>query len=252
MAGFFALAAFLALDGYLGTRCAWLNAVFCACVILGFLSHLTFVHFYLGTIGLSVAAALKRSRDFWRIVRDLARCHALPIAFLMILYFVSVRHLKFGGGEDYVMREVITAALSLGVGGPETGVLAALVALSAAIAVIGGVLWLWRENREWAVFFAVSIFLSPVLLLIATRPEALYVRYFYINILFFLMLLGYVLGRTATCPSWGRVVAFLVMAGVLCGNFWHTRAFLETWAGSRFRGGPIHALAHGGARSSGR
>ena len=56
------------------------------------------------------------------------------------------------------------------------------------------------------------------------------VRYFYINILFFLVLLGYLFGRLAAIGNWGRVLATMMVVGTLGGNASHTNEFLPTGA----------------------
>jgi hypothetical protein len=61
LAGFFALAAFLALDRYLTVRGPAAGIAFSVATILGFLSHLTFLQFYLGAVAWSVVSCYKNS-----------------------------------------------------------------------------------------------------------------------------------------------------------------------------------------------
>ena len=73
LAVFFALAAFDLLDRYLDTR-RWPSAAgFSVCVILGFLSQLTFVSFYLATLAWSLYRLQRGAR---RESGASARCSA--------------------------------------------------------------------------------------------------------------------------------------------------------------------------------
>ena len=69
LAGFFALAAFLALDRYLESRKPWAALTFSLAVVLGFLSHLTFAHFYLGAAVWSVVRAVRQGPTAWIALR---------------------------------------------------------------------------------------------------------------------------------------------------------------------------------------
>ena len=81
LAGFFALAAFLALDRYLATRGVWANIVFVVATIFGLLSHLTFIHFYLGALVWSMVSCRNSAPSWQSEMGWLVRCHAVPILF---------------------------------------------------------------------------------------------------------------------------------------------------------------------------
>ena len=84
--------AFLALEKYLPARsCA--SAVFALATMLGTLSHLTFVQFYIGAAAWSVIACQKNATSWLQRFAWLAGLHAVPACFLLALYAIDMRTL---------------------------------------------------------------------------------------------------------------------------------------------------------------
>ncbi len=171
LAGFFALAAFLALDHFLKSRRAWAAAAFSLAVALGFLSHLTFAHFYLGALTWSVVGLVRRGPTPWAAVRAVAYCQLPPVVFLAGLYRTDVQHMVIGGGPAYSLEAVIFETLALAVGGVSGDVLFGLGALTASLVAVGAagfaLVSLWQARSDLSIFFFVAIFASPLLLLFA-------------------------------------------------------------------------------------
>src|SRR5262249_27680356 len=136
LAGFFALAALWSLQRFLATGGVWANLAFCASVIMGFLAHLSFLNFYLGPIVWSLVTLGKTRRSWRGTLAGLARCHLVPLCVLGALYLVDVSRMRIGGGDPYVLVDVLAETLALAVGSPASGpleILSGCLALAAAI-----------------------------------------------------------------------------------------------------------------------
>ncbi len=114
----FALLAFYALEGYF-TAGGWrMLVLFWVSVILGFASHLTFIHCYLA-LGLWSVYHCARCRLPARAeIRELLACHAVPSLFFLVLYFVDVRRMQIGGAPPLPTTEVLGRLFSLGLARP--------------------------------------------------------------------------------------------------------------------------------------
>lgn len=220
LTGFFALAAFWVLSRYLDSG-GWAWGIgFGILVALGFLSHLTMIFFYAGAVAWSLVAIVKRSPS-WRLAAvDLWRCHAVAVACLATFYLVSLRHYRVEGAPPYVLSEVVgqTFAVALGVASKQSVVLVAASAVAITAATLA-LVCLWRQRNDVWVFFAVTVFVAPGLLLL-TRPSSLFERFFYVCILFYLLLLSYLFGRLVQWGRAGQLVAIGCLALVMCGNGW--------------------------------
>jgi hypothetical protein len=250
LAGFFALAAFLALDRYLESRRLWAAIGFSLAVVLGFLSHLTFAHFYLGATAWSVVRAVRQGPTAWLAIRRLTLCHLLPLVFLVSLYLTDVRYMVVGGGPAYSLEAVVSETLALSVGGASVDALFGLAALTATVVAAGAaglaLVSLWQARSDLWVFFAVAIFGSPLLLLVAHRPEFLHVRYFYINIVLLLVLCSYLLGRIYRSENGGPVPFAIALVLFIAGNVSNVYDF------ARFgRGQYLAAVQHMSDKSAG-
>ncbi len=209
LAGFFALAAFLALERYLDTNRWQPLLLFWMLVPLGFFSHLTFLHFYCGAVIWSVARWLRCGLYGRALLAKTAFCHAWPLLFLVTFYFVSLRGMEIGGGDRPSFPAVIVKALSLSVGGPiALSSDQLLIALLAAGGGIAALVLMYRDGSDLWAFFLTTIFLSPLFLLVEQPHSGLFVRYFFVNIVFNLLLITYLLGararlvRSAVSPAW--------------------------------------------------
>jgi hypothetical protein len=216
LAGFFELAALVALDRYLTARGRGAAAAFSLLVPLGFLAHLTFIHFYVGALLWSIVRLVRGAAGWRSALAGLASCHAVPLAFLAALYWIDVRHIVIGGGPPYVITDVLAESLALAVGAPAVEPLVGVGALVALAVAMAGILFLWQSGSDLWVFFVGVIFLAPALLLLPARPEYLNPRYFYVIIVALLVLASYVLGRVdrwdrAGLPAFVGLVALFLL-----------------------------------------
>ena len=113
---FFALLSFYLLDRHFETKQWWLATMFSLSAAMGFLSHLTFLSFYLAALLWSGYRLMKSRPGFRQTAITTLLCHAIPIALLATLYFVDVRHLTFVGGTSSTPLNGYGTASGLGLG----------------------------------------------------------------------------------------------------------------------------------------
>jgi hypothetical protein len=156
----------------------------------------------------------------------------MPLAFLAILYTIDVREMQFGGGDPYDLWHVVWQACALAVGtfGFPTPIVAASIALGIVLAA-SGLVMLWRNGSDLWIFLVVAFVLAPALLLGLRPPPVLHERYFYLNILFFLILLSYVLSRVAKIMPGGLAYAALIAMPFILVNGRLTSDFLRIGRG---------------------
>ncbi len=172
-------------------------ALFSAAVILGFLSHLTFVCVFAGLILWSVTDGGKKPR--WMLL-----AYYIPaMAGLALIYFFDVSSLQYAGGPPTTAIAVLRSAINMSFGVPFNGPWPWLAVIT--LILIGGV-GLAIAGRRYglprAVFFLTAIILIPTALTATRRTPFLAVRYYLVCFPFMIMLL-----------SIGCAVIFQSMAG---------------------------------------
>lgn len=191
LAALFALAAFGALWKYLDRRAwGWLVA-FWVTASLGFLSHLTFVHAYLGFVVWSLRRFARERARPGDELRDLAICHAGVMIFFAPFYLFCIRGMHVEGGPPGPIWPAVERLIVVGLGGEPTLGLVSLTLF--VMLLVGGLIVLGQQSDVW-VFFAVTVAASPALFLLL-RPPFVFERYFLISFVFFLLLTAYLLGE---------------------------------------------------------
>ncbi len=210
----------------------WWDGLFACCAVLGFLAHVTFVLAY----GALVAWSL------WRLFRDrgvwssrhwgvLVGQVLVPSAVLAWLYFVNLRYLAVGGGDELPLATVVMQALSLAVGGPQTEPLAAIVAMAVLIAA-GAALWeLYRSGSDLWLPLAAGIFVLPAAALLMYKPAVIYPRYFLVSMLFLQLLISWGLVQLFHRARHGKVLYVLFLIAILAGNAMATARLLAVGRG---------------------
>jgi hypothetical protein len=231
LAGFFALAAWYALDRYLERR-SWTAALlFALSVVLCLLSHVTAIFLYAGTLTWSMWAFFGGGKSLKQGLKDAVRCHAAPLAFLAAFYALHIRDMTIGGGPQMALADVVTQSLALAAGGTNLAWLKLVLAVMVVAAAVYGLISLRREgSTQWS-FFLVGIFVAPAIVLWIQRPSQLYPRYFYLPLLLLLVLLSYVLTKIGELGAAGRWLAVGVLALIVVLNTWQTYDFLRVGRG---------------------
>jgi hypothetical protein len=225
LAVFFALAAFHLLDRFLETS-RWPFAVaFCACAILGFLSQLTFVSFYLATLAWSFYRCKGNAKRTF--VGTMLYCHAAPLLFLAAFYLVDIRHLTGIGGTPSSLLQSCIAVPAWAMGSPSHPA-AKLAATLVAIAILVGGIWLLRRTRpDLCVFFLAAIIAFPLLLVVVRGSDVIYVRYFIVAIAFLLLLFSFVLEWMYEHGPGGKAACAALLAMFLTVNGLHAASLFQ-------------------------
>ena len=255
----FALAAFDGLQRYLRDGGRWYLAQFQIAVILGFLSHLTFLYVYLALAVWSVYHFARHRATKGSEVVQLLRVHALPAAFVVVLFLVDVRHMQYGGGPSdpvaTVLGRLLCSSLGLSLDRQVSFLMVAVVAAITFAIFVQGFQTLRRAQDDSWVFFVMAIVGGPLLLLPRTlqvgnadQGPFVYERYFFMPLLFFLVLLAYVLADQARRLKAGPVLAGVVLVAIAGGNFGEILDFVENGGRGKF----LNALQYIDETSGGR
>lgn len=166
------------------------DCLFAFVALLGFASHSTYIFCFLA-IASWFAYRWSTDRALQsHALGSLIRCSAIPLVFLMWLYFSVTSEMTIGGGEGRSIIDAVSKLLTSTFGGHAEGWWnVRLVGGLGATAILIGLAVLWRAESEWAVLYASALIFVPALILILLKPQLLYTRYFLVQIIFLLMLL---------------------------------------------------------------
>jgi hypothetical protein len=228
-ATFFALAAVVLLDRVHGQGSLGALALFWGMIVLGGLSHPTFL---LIVPGLAVTALWSATRGrSWRAgACEMTRVVAVPLLVLTGLYWPRILHQMVGGVgglTEFTALRAFREWLAILVGAPRTGPWAWPLALL-ILMILGIEISLERREgeREW--LFRSSLIAVPLAVVTMVRPSFLFLRYFLVTVPFLLLVLARLLQRLfQRAPT---LAAILVLA-VLAGNARDTARFLEIGRG---------------------
>jgi hypothetical protein len=225
---FFSLLSFYLFESYLETK-RWPYALlFSLSAVLGFLSQLVFLNFYLAALVWSGYRLLKSGGGLKQAMRAALWCHALPILFLAAFYFVDIRHIRgIGGPASPSLIHSYGLALAWGLGTPAGNAMEFFSCVLAVAALIAGVRLLRRENSDLYVLFLGVILVFPILLIVVRGDDAIFVRYFIVGIAFLLILGSFVLTSLYQGHGWRRAICFLLMLLYLAANGWHIASLFQ-------------------------
>ena len=165
--------------------------------------------------------------DARRASLELAKLHALPIAFLVAHYFINVRPMVVGGGPEASLGRVLGETAALAVGAPVAMPFMIGAALVIAAVLVADALLLYRAGSDEWLLGVSTVVVAPALILTLATPEIVFPRYFLVSIAFFLLALGRTLGRLFDQGPAGRAVSLGLLALFVVGNAGHLRPFLK-------------------------
>jgi hypothetical protein len=231
-AAFFSLAMFLFIEAYWRNRRKAYLAGFWSSAVIAVLYHPTAVYVYC-SLGLwSLVREQRQGGGPVRIVRELALCHAVPLAFMAWLYIAVMRHWGSVGGDILPFARVIGDTMAVAIGLPmREGFRTGALFLGSAL-IVSSLLILAKLVRSdiW-IFYLSTLFLTPALMLAIDSRSYLYVRYFVILFPFFYLMLGEAFDALARKYAGMRIVVIGACLLMLLGNAVSTADFLRIGRG---------------------
>ncbi len=226
LAIFFALLAWYALQQFEERR-SWIwTVVFWSAVMLGFLAHLEFAVCFAALVVWSLWR-FTRNRQKWRqAVLDMFALFTVPVALVLVFYFVAIRGMEVAGGPSYRLWPLLIKTASYTLGGPGSGAAAGIIALLAVAALCVALNYLVVEGDDRWIFYAVVI-VAPLALIAIQRPEQLYVRYLMISVAISLLLLSSAYAAKLRRGVTELVTGLVLLALYVTGNAANTANLLR-------------------------
>jgi hypothetical protein len=228
---FFVLLAIDAYERYSLERGSAALVTFWTAIVLGALSHLTFLQAYGAILVWSGYTEVRRSPSVRLVLTNLMRIHAVPLLFLAGFYLLFIRHLTVAGAEPAGIASVLLATMATTLGVPPRGAWA-----WSACAVIGAVLLVGlrairRADAGLFLLFLAGIVVIPALAVWLELRNAIieprfFARYFLVSITLFLLLSSWLVGELYAQNANRRLVASLLVAAFVAGNLWHAASFM--------------------------
>lgn len=239
-AAFFSLLMFILLETYRRHRNLLYLLGFWSSSVIAVLYHPAAVCVYL-SLGLwSLVHEWRAGGGLTRVVRELALCHAAPLAFMAWLYFAVMRQWGSVGGDVLPLFRVIGDTMAVAVGFPMQAEyrLGALF-LGGALVTAGLVILARLVRSDIWIFHLSALLLTPALMLgISGRPYV-YVRYFVVLFPFFYLMLGEAMDAVAKRFKEARAAVVGLCVLLLLGNALSTADFLRVG-----RGGYMDAVTY--------
>ncbi len=229
---FFAMASFAAIQQSLDRPRALWDVLFACFAILGFLSHLTFLFAYVALVAWSFWRRIRR--DVWvsrRHIVPLVFQILVPAAFMVFLYFVDLRYIVVGGGDENSVWAVIAQGISAAFGGPLEGPATIWIAVTVTVIALGALFLVYRSGSDLWVPLLIGIFVAPIIIVLVAQPKWPYPRYFLVSFLFLQLLVSWFLGWIYYRP-YGKIVYLLILTVILSGNAILTAKLLKYGRGS--------------------
>jgi hypothetical protein len=231
-AAFFSLAMFVFIETYWrrGNQ-AWLFG-FWSTAAIAVLYHPAAACIYLSLGLLSLSREWRIGGGLPRVVRKLALCHAVPLAFMIWLYFTVMRQWVSGRADVLPLPRVIGDTMAAVIGLPMRPEFRWGALLLGGALIASGLVILARLVRSdiW-IFYLSALLLAPALMLgIDSRPYV-YVRYFVVLFPFFYLMLGEAMDAVARRFNKARVAVVGLCVLMLAGNALSTADFLRVGRG---------------------
>ncbi len=237
-ATFFSLVMFVFIEVYWRTRNRWYLAGFWTATILAVLYHPAAVCISLALGLWSLVREWRQGGGFPRIVRELAWCHGIPLAFMAWLYLAIMRQWGSVGGDVLPLGRVLGDTMAIAIGLPMREEFR-WWALFLGSALIASCLWILAKlvRSDIWIFYLSALLVAPALMLGLNSRSYVYVRYFVVLFPFLYLMLGEAMDVVARRFPWARAVVIGLCVLMLVGNTVATAAFLRVG-----RGGYLNAV----------
>lgn len=237
-AAFFSLVMFVCIEAYWRGRNRWYLMGFWSATIMAVLYHPAAVCISLALGLWSLVREWRVGGGVARIVRELALCHAVPLAFMAWLYLIIMRQWGSVGGDILPITRVLGDTLAAAIGLPMREGFRWWALFLGSILIISSLLVLARPvHADIWIFYLSALLLAPALMLGIDSRAYVYVRYFVVLFPFFYLMLGEAMDAVAREFKGARPAVVGLCALMLAGNTVATVDFLRTG-----RGGYLNAV----------
>jgi hypothetical protein len=239
-AAFFSLAMWVLIEAYWRHRYkVWLIGFWSATVI-AVLYHPVAVCLYI-SLGLwSLSREWRVGGGLLRVGRELALCHAIPIAFIALLYFAVMRQWGSVGGDVLPLARVIGDTMAVALGFPMRPEFRWVALFFGGTLIASSLVIIARLVRSdiW-IFYISGLLLAPALMLEINNRQYLYIRYFVVLFPLFFLMLGEAMDAVAKKFKVAQAVIVGLCILTLVGNTLSTVDFLRVG-----RGGYLDAVQY--------
>lgn len=201
------------------------TAAYWGACALALLAHPIAIHALAGAAAWSLVHRLRVAPSPRRALVDVACWQGPPTTIAVLYYLAYLRALASGGGPElpplFVAAHVSSLALGLPAEWAEQFGLPAALLLSA----VGCALLARRGDDLW-ILYAVTIWLSPLLVIALSERPLHYHRYFLVSTVFGLLLLARLLAGLWETRRGARVLIVVLLTGVLGGNLYRVAELL--------------------------
>jgi len=192
---FFSLLSFAMLNESRRSFTLYKVAIFWAAIILGTLSHATFLFVFMALMAYSLIHELHDDSSLVNRLLRFGTYYFVPGLFFVFYYLFFINGIQIGGATTYTKWHVIGLAATLCLGLPDSSIMGITALIIGAAVVVTGSFLLYKEKNEKWVLFPVAIFIAPALIILVSNPEFPQFRYFILCFPFFYLLLSYILGK---------------------------------------------------------
>jgi hypothetical protein len=237
-AAFFSLVMFACIEAYWRSRNRWYLTGFWSATMIAVLYHPAAVTISLALGLWSLAHEWRLGGGFPRIFRELALCHAVPLAFMAWLYFAIMQQWGSVGGDILPVARVLGDTMAVAIGLPMQAEFRWWALFLGSALIAAGLLILSKRVRSdiW-IFYISALLVAPILMLVINGRSYVYVRYFVILFPFFYLMLGEAMDAIAGEFTWARKAVIGLCVLMLAGNSIATVNFLRVG-----RGGHLDAV----------
>ncbi len=232
---FFTLLAIDSYERYLNARTRSALVMFWGAAILGWLSHLTFLHAYIAILLWSAYEERKRADRLRHSLARLAACHGVPLVFLGVFDLLYIRHLEVAGAEPASLSSVLNETISVALGTPMR---AGWIGSAMFVALlVGGLRMIKRADFGLFVLFAAGILIVPgAAVIIGIRNATVieprfFPRYFLVSVTLFLLLMAWVAAEQYPRGGWRRLSVTLLVVFYAIGHSWQVVRFAKDGRG---------------------
>ncbi len=217
---FFTLGGFLCLESRLRSGRNSPLVGYWICSAMGFLSHLTFLQFFIAAVAWSSVELTRKSESLRSFQRKFFILHAFPLGFLVLFYYIALRGMNYGGADEMGLFEVAGRIASLTLGLQEGATWRWIAILAIAAIGIAELRVKYNDGDTLWIFYFVAIVVSPLVVWILHPSLSLAPRYFLTSALFLLLLISSFLARNLERGGVAQITALLLLQLVFAGNVW--------------------------------